>query len=185
MAPELQKDLEHFSICGTCRTLDERGRSDGRNQRCACRPRDTKPWPRFDFNERLCLCQCCAREALPSGSRWSLFFCRECQLMAMGASIWAQRLVMPIGHHSLVHTFVTANANTEARVANLLATVKTVSAGTDVLNRWAKKSVAHNLKRLGLRGRVKLTDYLAAVEKSDKLRSRFDTFTELCAFVRG
>ena len=194
MAPALQEDLQYFHICGACFMLDERGRPDERDQRCPCRPCDETRWPGYDFNERVALCRCCGQEALRSGSRWSPFFCRECQLLAMGVSIWEQRLVLPIGRHSLMHTFVPGVrvASPVAQIpsrdevaANLVTGVRAVSAGGDLLRLWATTCVAHNMKTLRLRGGVRLITYLEAVEESKTLRSRLGAFTELCAFVRA
>ena len=92
------------------------------------RNHNEKLWPGFDFNERVILCWCCGTKPIRSGGRWSPFFCRECQLMAMGVSLWHQSLVMPIGRHTLMHTFVPETrpstlAGHEGHVVALAATV--------------------------------------------------------------
>ena len=99
-----RNELRHLHVCGTCYALYEAGRPDGINQRCRCGPHGEARWPGVDFNERACLCTCCGTEVLRSGSRFSPYFCRECQLLAMGVSLWERRLVFPIGRHSLMHT---------------------------------------------------------------------------------
>ena len=192
MASALQESLEHLHICGTCFTLDEGGRADGLDQHCACWPRTPTRWPRYDFNERVILCLCCGQVPVQSGSRWSQFFCRECQLLAMGVSIWEQRLVLPIGRHSLMHTFVrnTRSPSLAAHggdVAALAATVMTASRaitiGAGALHQWSTRCVADNLQQLGLPGGVQLVEYLMAVEKRT-LRSKFTAFAAMCAFIK-
>lgn len=96
----------HLCICGTCYALYETERPDGMNQPCRCTPRDEPRWPGHDFNEHALLCLCCGLEVVSSGSRWSSYVCRECQLLAMGVSLWERRLVFPIGRHSMMHTWV-------------------------------------------------------------------------------
>jgi hypothetical protein len=88
-----QDQLAYCYICSTCFHLYERGRRDNENQRCKCQPAEETKWPIRDFNERAILCRCCGLNVLPSGCRWDPYFCRECQLLAMGVSVWNRRLV--------------------------------------------------------------------------------------------
>ena len=99
-------ELQYLRSGGTRYGLYETERPDGMEQRCRCVTRDEKTWHGFDFNERASLCLCCGMETLPSGSRWSPYFCRECQWLAIGASRGVGRWVFPIGRHSLMHMWV-------------------------------------------------------------------------------
>jgi hypothetical protein len=187
-------NLAYLHICSTCFDLFDQERPDGRNQRCRCsRPQHDEPWPGFDFNRRATLCLCCATDVLESGSRWSPFFCRECQLMAMGVSLWERHLVFPIGRHSMMHNWVPKTppatpiahgGNAAGPALSVYTTLKAVFSGSDLLEQWSQRYVAENLARLRLRGGVSLVRYLAAQEKAEERPTRCEAFAAMCEFVR-
>jgi len=188
-APVRDDELRYLRICGTCYALYETGRPDGLDQRCRCGPSDQEPWPGFDFNERASLCACCGTEALRSGSRWSPYFCHECQLLAMGVSLWCRRLVFPIGRHSLMHTWVPETASPtlaahRGRPRDLAATVHAaataVSRGSEGLRQWSAIITTRHLQHLGLPGGTFLSDYLSAVRERGTEPGRCAAFAELC-----
>ena len=86
-----------LSICRDC--LELRGAlPDGRVQRCRCESRGSlkeKRWPGYDFNVSFELCYFCAAEAIPSGSRWSSFYCDGCREHA-------EKRELPLGRHALL-----------------------------------------------------------------------------------
>ena len=184
-------ELQYLHVCGTCYALYEAGRPDGMNQRCRCGPHGEARWPGFDFNERACLCACCGTEVLPSGSRFSQYFCRECQLLAMGVSLWERRLVFPIGRHSLMNNFVPASrapslAAHGGRARDLaetvLAAVIRIGKGSDGLRQWSAIIVSRQLERLALPGGTPLVEYLDAVTEKGTGTTRWAVFAELCEF---
>lgn len=75
------------------------GRLDG-TQRCVCDPlRGTeKRWG--DLSMAAELCRCCGQVVLQSGSRFSIWFCRDCleQVRLLNARLG--RYALPIGRHS-------------------------------------------------------------------------------------
>lgn len=189
--PTPDKALRYLRICATCYGLYERDRPDGMDQRCDCGPRNEERWSGFDFNERARLCVCCGMEVLRSGSRWSPYFCRECQLLAMGVSLWHRSLVFPIGRHSLMHTWVPDTrpptiAAHRGRSRDLATTVHTaataVSKGSEGLLQWSAIIVSRHLQHLGLPGGTYLNEYLAAMAKQGTGYTRWSAFAELCEF---
>ena len=188
----LAEGLRWFRICGTCYALYEIGRPDGLNQQCRCSAQTADPWPRFDFNERARLCACCGMEVLASGSRWSPYFCRECQLLAMGVSLWERRLVIPIGRHSMMHTWVpatrgphpapTAVARADTAEAVYVA-VRAIAGAGDRLHQWSALIVSRHLLHLGLPDGTPLSDYLDAIKETGT--TRWGLFAELCEFLRA
>ena len=69
--------LKGVFVCHRCGGLLEERASGERPEPQACdcqREDDTPPWPGYDFNEWVRLCDCCGSVALPSGSRFSTFF---------------------------------------------------------------------------------------------------------------
>ena len=184
----------YLHICSTCFELYETGRPNGEEQQCRCRPRGER-WPGVDFNERAILCRCCALNVLPSGSRWAPYFCRECQLLAMGVSVWAKQLIFPIGRHSLMHTWVpeTPSASLRAhgdRIDGLAdgvhAALTSVTRGSDGLTLWYETIMPRNLERFGLRGGVSLLEYMNAVAAgAPALMNRLDAFDGLCRLFQS
>lgn len=101
----IDRDHRMFRICDVCQqplgTEPQPGYPTP--QRCACdRPADEPVWPGFDYNEHLHLCMCCRGVALPSGSRWSVWFCRPCRDRVRLYNDRLGHVVIPIGRHSLM-----------------------------------------------------------------------------------
>jgi hypothetical protein len=69
----------------------------GRQQRCHDRG-DAPKWEGYDVNEWIRLCDCCLAVPMRSGSRWSPFFCENCQ----PEIVTAERGI-PIGRHSMMN----------------------------------------------------------------------------------
>lgn len=57
----------------------------------------------LDINEVLRICMCCGADVVPSGSKWSPFFCRPCMHLAQDLNRRAGHLVIPIGRHSMMN----------------------------------------------------------------------------------
>lgn len=186
---------KYLWICGVCYHLDERHRPDGMEQRCWCRSgKEEHRWPGYDFNERAVLCRCCGVHVVRSGSRWSAYFCRECQLLGMGASLWEERLVFPIGRHSLMHTWLPRGTPSlrSARAAGgdvetLITPFAEVARGATRAWEWYSRVMSHNLQRLGLRGDVLLREYIDAVDREqlDTLSYRTQTFGSMCSLFKS
>lgn len=186
---------DHFRVCRKCGRLYEEGRPDGLDQRCWCPHPPSERWPGHDVQERARLCGCCGVAVLPSGSRWSPFFCGDCQTYAMAATMFAGRLVFPIGRHSLMHTWVpntrtptlaAHGGNGEALAATVLAAIDSISGGTAMMEDWAGRLAKENLRRLKLPHGTPLRDYLAALiaDRDVGVTNRLQAFGRFCAFAR-
>jgi hypothetical protein len=100
--------IDRFVVCGTCGRL--RG-PWGRyrfelefEQRCACHTGEPdERWPGFDHNTVAELCRCCGLEVVKSGSKWSVWFCRDCLERVKDLNGRAGYCVVPIGRHSLMN----------------------------------------------------------------------------------
>jgi hypothetical protein len=92
-----------YRLCMTCGLVfDAADPSDGGpRQLCRCVPSNADEW-RGDLSERAHLCKCCRLELLPSGSRWSVWFCSECLGRVGELNARLGRYVVPIGRHSLM-----------------------------------------------------------------------------------
>jgi hypothetical protein len=80
------QDLTQFvggvRICATCfEPYEVRPQEEPSRQRCRCPDKvpEGQTWPGHDINEHLHLCECCSMVVLPSGSRWSVWFCKACK----------------------------------------------------------------------------------------------------------
>jgi hypothetical protein len=191
-------DDEHayLHVCPKCFELYEKDRPDGMNQTCACHPNDPERWPGADFNQHAMMCRCCALNVLASGSRWHPYFCRECQLLAMGVSVWNRRLVIPVGRHSIMHSWVPRTAaqplptgqeiDLDELAETLAATLQDISKTTDLLWKWYRTSMKRNLKRFGLKSGVSLREYMeAVVAEKPALSTRLEAFEGLCKRFRS
>jgi hypothetical protein len=190
-----REEYEYLRICGTCFHLFETHRPDGLNQQCSCAAEPARTWAGFDINEHASLCKCCGFDVLDSGSKWSPFFCRECQLVAMGASISARRLIVPIGRHSLMHTWVPRTpastlaahgGDADALAHTVFKTMTSVADLSDRLDDWYRVAMARNFERLGVSGGVLVRDYLDAVvrEGIGVLTTRLAAFDGLCELLK-
>ncbi len=93
-----------FTICRVCAGLA--GFPSGRcgyPQVCRCHRADEQRWPDHDFNEYFDLCWCCLLEAIPSGSKWSSFYCQDCRQRVRGYNESVGRVVLCMGRHSLMN----------------------------------------------------------------------------------
>lgn len=99
----MQRSIPNFRICTTCGGLFEaRAPSSGEpRQRCACDPDRSRGWS-GDLPERARLCACCRLELLPSGSRFSVWFCEECRERVGELNAQVGRYMIPIGRHSIM-----------------------------------------------------------------------------------
>ncbi len=189
------EQLASMHICSTCFHLYDIDHPKGENQRCKCQPVDGIKWPIQDFNEHAILCRCCGFTVLHSGCRWDPYFCRECQLLAMGVSMWNHRLVFPIGRHSLMHTWVpkTPPASLRAQeddqeklVEGVYRALRSVGRGSDGLWQWYETIMPRNLRRFELVGDVPLRDYMEAVAaKAPGLNNRLKAFDGLCQLFQA
>jgi hypothetical protein len=181
------EQLASMHICSTCFHLYDVDHPDGEEQRCTCQPVEETKWPIRDFNERAILCLCCGLNVLPSGCRWDPYFCRECQLLAMGVSVWNRRLVFPIGRHSLMHTWAswTPSEPLDGRgddvATGVYKALRIIGRGTDGLWQWYEMIMPRNLEHFGLSGDVSLRVYMEAVAaEAPALSSRLKAFDGLC-----
>lgn len=182
-----------YTLCGTCHSLQ--GGPIGRvgpaevRQLCHCATADEHAaQPRIgDHNTKLELCRCCAVEALPSGSRWSGWFCGECKPRVTTLNRRSGRCVVPIGRHSLMNgVFFDPGADDAVRAfADQVTTLFAEMGGTEA---WARSAVRLNLATAGLPvdEDIDLDTYLAAVAALPSVRKqRFTQMIESLSLETG
>lgn len=145
-------------------------------QLCArdCPSRNQKPdmpfkeageakWPRFDFNRVVELCYCCGQEVLKSGSKWSVWFCKECKERVIEFNTQYQRTIIPIGRHSLMAGYRLGHneVHNPEMIKTFTENVNNLFSSIDCLTKWKKFILAENFKTLGYLNDTLLKDYLA------------------------
>jgi hypothetical protein len=93
------------TYCPPC--ADVFGTINGAGKRCRCSNSEAIEPFHGDFDTGFEICYYCQAELIPSGSRWSTFYCEYCRpvVRAINAVLDAQRFVsLPIGRHSLMHS---------------------------------------------------------------------------------
>lgn len=183
-------NYEDAKICSSC--LDIYGflhtGEEAYYQKChlKCPDRDLKidmphgeknqlPWDGFDYNEVVTLCYCCGTELLRSGSRWSVWFCEQCKERVVEFNTEADRTIIPIGRHSLMHGI---GLKVEPLVSKIkiIATIdefNQLRASIAHLERWRKIPISRNWRSAELDSGqdVGLVKFLHSVEGFDKERA--------------
>ena len=173
-------------ICRTCAKLYDDGDDSG--QRCACDRRDQPGWPGYDYNEHTGLCHCCVRETLPSGSRWSVWFCEACKQRVLALNHRIGLSVIPIGRHSLMNGIGLSGeaATRRAEAAVFTAGLQSFFGRVNDLYEWTRVKLHTNLLRTDLlwAGNPGLDEYLMTVRAGAHPQlSKEQSFKDLCAFM--
>jgi hypothetical protein len=152
-------DIGRFVVCGTCgRLRGPWGRYDGElefEQRCNCGAAEepVERWPGFDYNTVAELCRCCGLEAVKSGSKWSVWFCRECLDRVTDLNTGAGRCVVPIGRHSVMNGVFYKPAESGINPVALSAfsdQLHTFFGAVDGTETWRRRVVTANLAAINL-----------------------------------
>jgi hypothetical protein len=167
--------LERMRICGRCAQLNGAPvgpdfARDIRDQRCRCRRTEEPKWPRFDFNEHVHLCECCLQEALPSGSKFSTWFCDPCRALVTALNDDLRVWLIPTGRHSfMVRTYTPPGvlmlsggeashpdeSRKRAAVDRFARGVLGMVSSIDRLEEWSRASLLQNLQELSSRRTLK------------------------------
>ncbi len=120
-----------MELCRECLRL--RGPLGERTQRCACEPKEPL-WNGYDYNTAIELCQCCAAATIPSGSRWSVFFCDACKERVVAYNRAAGCCAIPIGRHSLMNGIFVTDEDVESSLVSFFERI-------DRLTKWHRERV--------------------------------------------
>jgi hypothetical protein len=178
-----------MEICTICFEL--RGRYDKHRQQCRC-DREANPeeyetrWLRaggapYDFNDDVELCRCCAVALVPSGSRWSPFFCGECKRRVRALNNAFGRWVIPIGRHSMMHGAFLGAVESDEKAEEFALALGGLFERIAHLELASCAVVERNLKTLGLldEGSLPLSAYLEAAVAYPLTKET--AFSNLCA----
>lgn len=177
-----------MKICRTC--LEPYGYffEDGRRykQKCSCTwsYRD-RLWPRHDFNQTIELCYCCGREVIPSGSKFSAFFCEPCRKRVRGFNKRLGTYLIPLGRHSIMGCGYVKGTASEEEIAQFVNKVRSMADSNRTVRTWRHKIASENLQQaLGnCEEDPELDAYLAPLDKRHSVKKK--AFERLCRFIAG
>lgn len=127
------------------------------------------------------LCRCCGTELLRSGSKWSVWFCKECKSRVDSLNRSAGACVVPIGRHTLMHGVGVRGGDAlrdPALVTAFLAAANDVVRKQNRVSEWAAEIVTRNCVSCALTGDepIPMSTYLEAVA----FQSRKAAFDAMC-----
>jgi len=107
LSPDENVSLASIAVMRVCRTCGKLSGEFFKNgssvrQQCKCEKTDEDRWLGFDFNEIVTLCYGCGLAVLPSGSRYSLWFCEPCKQTVCALNDACNAYVIPTGRHSFM-----------------------------------------------------------------------------------
>lgn len=123
-----------------------------------------------DFNWYAEVCRCCGLVLLPSGSKFSCWFCGPCDAAVWALNQSAGRCVIPVGRHSFMNGIFGNGAQLRTEVAAIAFAdqLMTFFGSMNGVETWASTILQRNLTMLGFDTNrdTQLAEYLDAVEKS-------------------
>lgn len=189
---------DHLRVCGGSAGLfgpiaygDD---APSREQRCRwseCPYRD-EPWhqpqtslpePAGDFPTEVELCYCCVAELIPSGSRFSSFFCDDCRERVVALRDDAGRVIIPLGRHSMMNGIGIEGGGTrdEGRLAEFAAATTAFFGSIDRLCAWQRGVAADRIASSWPGARhVGVAEYLAAAGAG--AGGKEEMFRQVCRF---
>ncbi|MGH9524921.1 MAG: hypothetical protein ACRD3E_20540 [Terriglobales bacterium] len=157
-------------------------------QLCKCEEADDElheEWPGFDFKRAIELCHCCGAEPILTGSKYSPWFCADCEEFVYRLNRSYSRYVIPFGRHSL-HAGLSLTgvaANDPSECDAFAVRWREVSNEIAKIEEGAAATACDNLRRLGFTqaGDVKFLEYRAALRSNPPDKEL--AFRRLCALV--
>ena len=172
-----------FSYDGGAPTHEQRCLYQDCEQRLAAwhAARTGLPEPRGDFPEAVELCHCCAQTLIPSGSKFSSFFCDECRVRVVALNGSYGLAVVPLGRHSLMNGWA-LRGGADAPALDVFASgVRGMFSRIDRLLTWQRGLVQDNVAAMG-----QATPYVAAPEyiafALEHSLPKAELFRQLCRF---
>jgi hypothetical protein len=147
------------------------------------RPQSALREPPGDFPAKLELCYCCAAEVIPSGSKFSSFFCEECRAAVHQANIELGRVVIPLGRHSLMNGIALRGGTNcdSSRIAGFADAVNWSFNRIDRLFMWHRGVVSDRVAAMADSARLVAADaYLTYAASYDVTKA--EMFGQLCRY---
>lgn len=165
------RGIDYYQKCG-CKSVKPGMPPEGKSK---------KKWKGFDYNEVVTLCHSCGQEVLRSGSKWSVWFCKECKKRVVKFNTKYQQTIIPIGRHSIMAGYQLSGKESvdKNKVKKFVKNLNSLFERIDILEEWLAQIISQNLKSLGCSKDVNLVKYLSKVES---LPERSIAFKDMCKF---
>ena len=176
-------------VCGPCGSLAGEVLGLG-EQRCGCSEGTRGPkWSGYDFNLVAELCRCCGQVPLKSGSKFSVWFCKDCKEQVGLLHGRLNRYVVPIGRHSFHGGFMLKCGGDKDALA-LDAEIfidrwQHITRAMELVDKWAGSVVRQVLmeKRPPGRRDPPLLEYVDRCNPDEEEKMR--RFREMLVFLGG
>jgi hypothetical protein len=137
-------------------SVTEDKKSEWHYQKCKCMEADdsknskTEPkWNGFDYNTAVEFCYCCSRELINSGSKYSLFYCTDCNERVKGHNNKLGYALIPLGRHSFMNNLMLRVPYTEEQYTRFNNNLTCFFDKVDKVREWQKLCLFENLIDLG------------------------------------
>lgn len=138
-----------------------------------------------DFNKEYEICQCCGLEVIPSGSRWSSFFCRPCKEMILQFNQKAGKCVVPIGRHSMMNGIFLSyqDIKNEGAIKDFVSGVNQTFSSMDIVHQNGATVTRNRIQQLRLGSDPTAIKLLLKTEHIDRNQVKKEAVIELIANV--
>jgi len=193
----LLENLKSLKICRECFQLYGAVRlEDGRRvkQKCRCTYKpDEKNWSttlngqtyRHDYNKEYEICYCCGLEVIPSGSRWSSFYCRDCKKSIRALNQKIRKCIIPIGRHSLMNGISLSGREikNEDAIGYFVDASKQMFSRIHAVQQNQEKILKKRVQLLSLSDDATALDLLLKTTTTGRKQLKKEAFLELVAFT--
>jgi hypothetical protein len=184
--PFLLEDLHSLKICPHCFELHGKINLNSDNtvkQQCLCVKRTENKWDGYDFKRKYETCYCCGLEVIPSGSKWSVFYCKDCKDKILELNKKVGQCVIPIGRHSIMNGFSLTGeqVQNESLVERFVCQVNKVNDKIGLIDNHRKKILARQLKFLKVSKGSKIIDLILQTHELELRQMKTEAFFELLA----
>jgi len=154
--------------------------------------RDEKRYPgssryKYDFNKSYEICYCCGLEIIPSGSRWSLFYCVDCKQRIRRVNELVRKCMIPYGRHSMMNgvSLKGEAAENPKAVAEFTAAVNEMNRRIGGIGTHTTRIAGKQVERFQLGMDEPISALVLRSHGVDRNELKREAFIELIALVFG
>ncbi len=192
-----------LTICRKCLTLYGRlvhilpesptgiRRSGWRYQKCQCMQKEDDKnvvkvglWPGNNFNTSVEFCHCCSKELINTGSKFSSFYCDECNQLVGEHNNQYGSVLIPLGRHSFMNGIKLGIPFSKKGETQLTSELNTFLKNVGLVQEWQKLSLFENLHDLGFRftNDIALPYYDKLIQKPEK--NKLSYFAKMLEYIK-
>jgi len=183
--PYLIEDLSKMKICFNCFKLHGQVRIGGsgvKRQECLCTTNKIEnKWDGYDFNIKYETCHCCGLEVIPSGSRWSVLYCKDCKNRIMELNAKVRQCVIPIGRHSLMNRIYLNGQMPVSAIGQFVSAVNKMNNLLELVIQHHKDFLTKQLRILNLTKDAPVIKLILQTNDQELKQIKIGAFFELLA----